>query len=174
MIIAFTGQKRSGKSEASKWFESRGYKRINFKDSLVGEIKQNFPDLLKVIGDDFNNKPPAVRALLQNYGTEVRRRDNKNYWTLKWLDQVDDYMDSSKKCDIVVDDCRFLNEAKVVNDFNGIIIKVTRKGFTGDSHISETEQSKIKPDYTINNDTTLDNLYKQLKIIYENITGDKQ
>lgn len=172
MIIALTGKKRSGKSMCAKWLEDKGFKRINFKDALVAEVKQNFPDLLKVIGDDFDNKPPAVRALLQNYGTEVRRRDNKNYWTLKWLDQVDKYMDSSKKCDIVVDDCRFLNEAKVVNDFNGIIIRVIRPGFEGDNHSSETEQNNIEVDYTIEADN-LDSLYKQLEDIYENISRNK-
>jgi len=165
MIIALTGYKQSGKTEAAKFFQKFGYQKINFKDSLIEEIKQNFPDLLQVIGDDFTNKPPAVRALLQNYGTEVRRRDNINYWVIKWLDKVTADMDATGRIDYVVDDCRFLNEAKAVRDLQGIIIRIIRPGFTGDKHQSEREMDNIKVDYTIIADN-LKSLNKQLSEIY--------
>lgn len=163
MIIAFTGYKRSGKSVASNFLKKFGFERINFKDSLVEEIRQNFPDLLNVIGDDFENKPPAVRALLQNYGTEVRRRDNPDYWVNKWLEKV------IKKENVVVDDCRFLNEARAVKDLNGIIIRIVRPNFNGDNHVSETEQDLINVDYTIFNDGKIDKLIKQIDDIYQKI-----
>ena len=101
MIIGFTGYKQSGKSTAAKYLEEKyNFTRINFKDALVQEIKDNFPDLLEEIcliyeefsfpkeGDGvdfgienmFQTKPPLMRALLQNYGTEVRRKDDQHYW----------------------------------------------------------------------------------------------
>lgn len=160
MIISFTGYKRSGKSESAKFLEKFGFERINFKDSLIDEIRQNFPDLLKVIGDDFENKPPAVRTLLQNYGTEVRRRDNPNYWTDKWISKVRD------KENVVVDDCRFLNEAEAIKNLGGIIIRIIRPGFTGDSHQSETEQNNISVEHTIIADSKK-SLIQQVSEIYE-------
>jgi len=164
MIIALTGFKRSGKSECAKHLAKHGLKRINFKDCLIEEIKQNFPDLLKVIGDDFDNKPPAVRALLQNYGTEVRRRDNQDYWVNKWKEKVSD--------NVVVDDCRFLNEAKAIKDLGGTIIRVIRPGFNGDNHISEREQEQIKVDYTIIAQD-LKSLIQQIDDLYSRIDNTR-
>ena len=147
MIVGLVGFKRSGKSTVAKYLESKyGFYRHNFKDALIEEIKQNFPDLLEEIIEDeiyhadmnetgeknnididwlFANKPPLIRALMQNYGTEVRRNEDINYWVNKWEIAL---RDMSQKGilpeDIVTDDVRFLNEAKVVNIWDGIIIRV--------------------------------------------------
>lgn len=163
-LIAFTGKKRSGKSTCADWLVNKGFKKLNFKDALIAEIKTNFPDLLKVIGDDFENKTDAMRALMQNYGTEVRRKDNEYYWIEQWIES---YLPIEND-NVVVDDCRFLNEASVIKNFDGIIIRVIRHGFNGDEHQSETEQDSISPDYEIVAET-LDELYKKLGELYENI-----
>lgn len=159
MIIGLIGFKQVGKSTAAKYLEEKyGFVRHNMKDALVAEIKQNFPDLLRQLafeqgwdGHDasaidllFVEKPPAMRALLQNYGTEVRRKDCDTYWVEKWIDG------SWSIPKIVTDDVRFLNEAKVVKDAGGILIRLTRSDITtGGSHPSETEQLEIEADYTI-------------------------
>jgi len=167
-LIAFTGYKRTGKSTAAEYLEKEyGYVRHNFKDGLISELKERFPDLLEEIlvtymdyGDYFFNightvenlfttKPPLIRALMQNYGTEVRRRDNPEYWVYKWFKKavaIQKYQPSN----IVTDDVRFLNEAEAVKDFGGIIIRLTRPDIeTGGDHSSETEQLEIEADYTI-------------------------
>ena len=171
MIIGLIGFKQSGKSTAAKYLEDTyGFARHNFKDALVAEVKQNFPDLLREIALDwplpenattddlFVTKPPLMRALLQNYGTEVRRRDNDNYWVSKW--KVGSYKDN----DIVVDDVRFINEAQAVKDRGGILIRIVRDDITtGGSHTSETEQSLIQEDHTINvQKGDFDRLYRKL------------
>lgn len=182
MIIGLTGKKRTGKSEASKMFQDSGFKLISFKKALLDEIKKYLPDLLEfwankydmTVNEVLEKKPcEEIRLLLQNWGTDFRRKENKNYWTLKWLEKVNKYMDDTGKTNIVVDDCRFLNEAKVINDFSGKIIRMIRPGFNGDGHLSETEQDNIQPDYTIEADN-LDSLYEQIEKTYEDITRDKQ
>jgi adenylate kinase family enzyme len=87
MIVAFTGKKQNGKSTAAAYVaEKYGFVRINFKDALVAETLANFPVLLDEIievmdrreYDGMNpwtherlikEKPPLMRALLQNNGT---------------------------------------------------------------------------------------------------------
>lgn len=175
MIIGLTGYKRSGKSTAAKYLaEKYGFVRHNFKDALVEELKENFPDLLQAITDQWNlqswggpektidqmleNKHSFVRELMQNYGTEVRRKDDPNYWTDKWHDNL-------PKGNVVVDDVRFKNESYEVHSISdGYIIRIERTDISsGGDHSSETEQDMIVPDYTITCEPNEhDHLYQKL------------
>lgn len=183
MIVGFTGKKQSGKSTASKYVAHKyNLRRVNFKDALVHEIKDRFPDLLKSIIEvmervDFNDlnpwtidrlfqdKPPLMRSLLQNHGTNVRRMDNGNYWVNQWKAET-----IGK--DVVVDDVRFLNEAEAIRERGGVIIRITRLGLSSsDNHISEIEMDQITPDFTITVDTgDFATLYRQLEEIVSSIT----
>ena len=165
MIYGLTGYKQSGKSEAAKHLANKGFTRLNFKDALVAELKDNFPDLLHQIADVqlygdvisvakpkvtvdwlFEEKPPLMRALMQNYGTDVRRKDDPNYWVKQWEYAYADLHPT----DVVVDDVRFLNEAEAIRKMGGKIIRIVRSDIqNGGSHVSETEQDQIVPDYTI-------------------------
>lgn len=168
--IGFVGFKQVGKSTASKYLEDNyGFVRLNFKDGLLEEIKNNFPDLLTYflhlykcqdIKELFDTKPEGVRCLLQNYGTEVRRRDKHSYWVDRWKHT---HMSNAFE-NYVTDDVRFLNEAQAVRDMGGILIRLTRPDITsGGSHTSETEQLDIVTDYTIECEQGgHEKLYKQL------------
>jgi hypothetical protein len=161
MIIGLIGFARSGKSTAAEHLQKNyGFERVNFKDGLIAEIKQNFPDLLyqicvacdKLEGgswveeDLFSIKPPIMRALLQNYGTEVRRGDNPNYWVEKWEDGI---MTSGVE-NVVTDDVRFLNEAEAVKDFQGVLVRIVRSDITqAGTHASETEHLQMQEDFRI-------------------------
>jgi hypothetical protein len=165
-LIGLVGFKQSGKSTAASYLETKyGFVRHNFKDALVAEIKKNFPLLLEeiatasgyqkpigyeneshpriVIDDLFQTKPPLMRALMQNYGTEVRRSDYNDYWTNQWYKTL-------PRENVVTDDVRFLNEAEEVKRYGGTIIRIIRTDIpTGGDHQSETEQLQIVADYTI-------------------------
>jgi adenylate kinase family enzyme len=167
MIIGFTGYKQSGKSTASAYIQEKtGAVRVNFKDALIAEVAQNFPTLLTEIAkvtdskDLFTEKPPLMRALLQEYGTEVRRCDNPNYWVDKWLATAGEYPN------VVVDDVRFLNEAKAVKDMGGTIVRIVRNDIVStDSHSSETEMEQILVDHTIVvNKGDFEGLYRALSV----------
>lgn len=57
-------------------------------------------------------KTKAVRASLQFYGTEVRRKQDNDYWVKK----IDSYVDKSADF-VFIPDVRFVNEADWVKDF---------------------------------------------------------
>lgn len=186
-IIGICGYKGSGKSEVAKYIaENYRFKRLNFKDSLVTEIKERFPDLLNVIVDTmdkteyngtdqwtvdklFISKPRLVRALMQNYGTELRRKDDINYWAEKWTEKANEM-----GCNLVADDVRFFNELSAIVEKNGILIRVVREDITtGGEHASEKEQEKFIEDFTIvaKKGGLLD-VYKQIDQIMETIKAD--
>lgn len=157
MIIGLCGYKGTGKSTVAEYLAKEyGFNRVNFKDGLVAELKQNFPKFLNELtlihegdlGDVdwlFKNKPPLFRALMQEYGTEVRRADNQDYWVDKWKAKVEEVGGN-----IVVDDVRLFNELAAIGDADGILIRVTRPDITtGGTHQSETEQEKFIEDFTV-------------------------
>lgn len=178
MLIGLTGFKHSGKSTAAKYLQANYHlKRLNFKDGLIKELTQKFPDLLRVIMEEtdpilfndepnlpelFDIKPPSIRALMMNYGTEVRRKDHTNYWVNFWEGEYHERPDYIHNT--VVDDVRFLNEAECIKRHGGIIIRITRNDIkSGGDHQSETEMLQITPDVTI--ETTMggfDKLYTEL------------
>jgi len=160
-IIALTGYKGTGKTVAADYLiEQHGYVKHNFKGALIQEIKERFPDLLQeilvtymdygeyffsighTVDDLFTEKPPLIRALMQNYGTDVRRKDDPYYWANQWRDTL-------PSSDVVVDDLRFLTEQEVL-PAHASIIRLTRPDITtGGTHQSETEQLQLEPDYVI-------------------------
>jgi len=174
MLIALLGKIKSGKSTAANNLVKAGWTKVNFKDALVKEIKKNFPLLLKEISiksgveekDLFDIKPPLLRRLMQEYGTDVRRTDALDYWTNRWHMNVNNCGGDN----IVVDDCRFENEAKAVRDFGGYIIRIERPDAeVVDTHLSETEMDKVTPDYILQNDGTEQDLINSLHALIREI-----
>jgi len=187
MIIGITGFKGSGKSVAAKYLrEQHSFLPVNFKDSLIEEIKEKFPEVLesiqyfyqtqlnnkavfKSIDSLFIEKPPLVRVLMQNYGTEVRRADDPDYWVKRWSDKV-----HSNDSNVVTDDVRFLNEADAVREAGGVVIRIVKNGQTStDSHASEVEMNQIEPDFTIyadegRHDSIADNIDRVISEIKQN------
>ena len=167
MIIAITGHKFSGKSTVARLLHNAtGYEVVSFADKLKditcvlsGCTREHLEDydfkelvyvpsyLRPYCG---NAEKPTFRAFLQYFGSEVMRGVNDNIW-------IDCTLSNCGK-DAIISDCRFPNEAKAVKARGGIVIKVVREGCGGDSHQSETRIDEIDADYTIWNDTTLENL----------------
>ena len=184
-IIAFTGKKRHGKSTACEYIQEKypNAVRVNFKDAMVREMRDKLPDtmreicaLMEKIDYDgmnpwtpdrlFKDKPPVFRALMQNYGTEVRRHDHDEYWVLKWMKEA------LKHEIVVTDDVRFGNECEAVRELGGTVIRIVREGYAddGDGHSSEKEMDAIVPDYTIVvRDGDLEDMHRQLDAVLSKV-----
>ena len=177
MIIGFTGLKGSGKTTASLHIQKEyGFKNNNFKDALVAEMLDRMPKVLLElktlydmnINELFSQKPPIMRALMHNYGTELRRGDDPDYWVRRWAENLHD-------SNYVVDDVRFLNEAHAIRDRQGVIIRIVRhdQDDSNDQHVSEQEQNQIKADFTIYASTgNHTSLYKQIDDVIQQLKSN--
>lgn len=181
---------RSGKSTACEYLKETyiDVRHINMKDGLVSEMKARLPNVLSEllwiyqndswfpeggissVDDLFRVKPPAFRALMQNYGTEVRRGDNPDYWVNIWKQNVDKAVNIDRD-HVVCDDVRFLNEAKAVKDMGGVIVRIVRPDITDTgSHQSEVEMDQIEADYTVTaKKDNLRVLFNQLDDIFNSL-----
>lgn len=199
MIIGITGYMGSGKDEAAAVLAQRyGYLRYGFGDTLRAELKQRFPLLLEelriaaneaersqaarrplstyrihTIDTLLQTKPiNAVRFLMQEYGTDVRRRDNPSHWVDAWKAGVRDL--GMHDPFVVAPDVRFHNEAAVIREMGGVIWRIARPGVGASRHQSEQEQIDIQVDATIFNDGTLEELEAQVCNLWEVFGGKKQ
>lgn len=185
MLIAIAGAIGSGKSAiAARLAERYGFRVVHFADALREEVMARLPLTLRAMHDaiafvpasspclhgDYDacirhmvyvTKPPTFRALLQEYGSEVRRADDPDYWVKRWAKTATDHLHGRPVgCCVVSPDCRFPNEAKAVRDMGGLLWKVERPGHTGSGHVSETALSHwFDWDAVIVNDGTLIDLY---------------
>jgi hypothetical protein len=177
MLIMLTGEIGSGKSTAAHILERYGFEEDYFSRPLkdfalsIGfeheEIYGTQEQKLRI------NKFWGIsgREFLQRFGSEVCRNflpkaipnmnlNDRTLWarTMERNIQNYDYL--------VISDGRFEDEAKLVNDHNGIIIRLERKYDAGSStvsgHQSETEMKKIKPNVVIDNNGTVDDLENEL------------
>ena len=125
------------------------------------------------------------RWILQYWGTEVCRR---GFHDDIWIASVENKLRRSKD-NIVISDCRFPNEILSIKNANGSIIRVDRgiqphwydiavqanKGVESAAkwlkeekiHASETAWVGTKFDYVLDNNSTLDSLFKQVEAVVQ-------
>lgn len=110
------------------------------------------------------------RNLLQIVGTEWFRSISEDYWVTIALHDIATELSQSPGADIVISDCRFQNEASMVQRLGGSLIRIVRDNNTSnDKHTSETEQSMIQHNYKIVNNGSVNDLYNQLHEIVDTI-----
>lgn len=67
-------------------------------------------------------KNSTIRFMLQYWGTDVRRKNNENYWVQKTVDKI---LEINKLGNVaLITDGRFPNELKGVSKLNGITIQL--------------------------------------------------
>lgn len=158
-VLAFKGKAGAGKSTAAAYLLGKGYVRTSFatplramlkaiglnEDELSGALKQ------KPCGKLSGRTP---REAMQLLGTEWGRVLHPHFWTNIWRDHASDILDQDGY-GVVVDDCRFPNEAEVVRSMGGFVIEI--RGLVEDDapvgiagHASEAQD--FDPDITVIND----------------------
>lgn len=122
-VIAFAGRDGAGKSTLAKavqeYFHKKGIpcRTLPFANELRLELNQ-------VLRDNSVNlwekpTPEWMRDLLKGWGG-YKRSKNLNYWVEKWWEGVQN-PDPSLSEIILVDDLRYVNEARFVKYLNGLI-----------------------------------------------------
>ena len=161
-ILGLVGYKESGKDTTlaciRELLPTQQIVRHNFADPL----KQEVAKALDITIEALDANKTAYRTLLQVWGTDVRRKiHGEDYWVLRWgntLNRLTPLPDL-----VVATDVRFFNEAKMINDCGGKLLRVTRPGKNGDSHASELEVGGICGDSVVNNNSDLVTLKQNIK-----------
>ena len=141
-VIALTGLAGSGKSTASKYLvEKHGYQLVKF----AGPLK----DMLRAIGlnevqieGELKEEPcewlqgATPRHAMQTLGTQWGRACiGPSFWIDLWVRRVNQIIAEGKR--VVVDDCRFPNEADEVRKLGGVVWQLVGRGGIAGSHESE-------------------------------------
>ena len=187
MIVVGLGYRMlAGKDSVADVLVRRyGFVRRGFADALKDEVLDRLPRTLGAYLKHmlhlentadrrwllvYGFKPPLVRALLQEYGTDVRRADDLRYWVKKVARWVEDCRPQR----LVVPDVRFRNEAEFVRAPGGRYVQVDRpraEPAALDTHASESELDGVEPDYVVRNDGTLEDLERRVEVMARELFG---
>ncbi len=162
-IVAFTGLAGSGKSTAAAHLvHCHGFQRVRFagplkamlaalgltSEQIDGSEKETPCDLL-------GGKTP--RYAMQTIGTEWGRDlIASDLWIRAWKAAV---AKVPAGVPVVVDDCRFPNEAEAVRAAGGVIVRIDRPGAGAGAAGHVSEQHQIEAATTICNDTSIAGKY---------------
>lgn len=161
MILGISGKMRTGKNVIADYLVSQyHFTQTAFADKL----KEISMDLFGLTREEcFDKKTPRSRDVLQRVGVAMRDVQ-ENIWCEYVLKNI------SEGQDVVISDVRFPNEVEMIKEYGGKIIRVNRllEQEFGMDHISETALDKYEFDYSIDNNGTLDELYKRIDTIMGN------
>lgn len=169
-VVAFTGLAGSGKSTAALHLvNAHGWQRIRFAGPLKammhalglsdreidGDLKEQSCDLL--CGQ-------TPRHAMQWLGTEWGRNlIGRDVWIRAWRAAVKRTLPGS--C-IVVDDCRFPNEAIAVAGLGGKLVRIDRTGAGVGAAGHESESHQLPADFTISNNGSIAELLGAVDYIF--------
>jgi hypothetical protein len=153
-IIGLTGRAGAGKSTAAEYLaNSYGFTRTRFAAGMKGMLYALGFSVRDIEGDKkeephalLNGKSP--RFAMQTLGTEWGRNIiGENFWVDHWRYSVEG-LDH-----VVVEDCRFPNEADAIRALGGVIIEVNNLWAEQRAGGHASEGQVIEPDYRAFNAT---------------------
>jgi len=116
-------------------------------------------------------KYPEIRRFLQHLGTDaVRNVLGDSTWTDLAIDRALATLMRPEWSGVSFADVRFRNEAAVVQDQGGVVIRVNRPDVgPASDHISEHDLDGYLYDYIIENDGTLEDLRSRVDVFMEGL-----
>lgn len=186
-IVGIIGRKFSGKSTAAGTLaEQNGFTVVKFADPLKEMIRTLFyvagydeHETEEYIEGSLKEAPvdilggKSTRHAMQTLGTEWGRTCiGDEFWTTLFLARA------SQRRLVVCDDCRFENEANLIADQGGVLIRLLRpeqavSGPEPDRHPSEIEMDNISCHHFIYNDGSIMDLYKKVKSVAFDRTAER-
>lgn len=158
--IAFGCQKRVGKDTAAEFFESQlGATRLSFAEPLY--------DILEFACERLGFDYKKDRKFLQWVGTEWARDKDPDVFVNLLIATV-------QKCyptqDVIVSDVRMKNEFRKLKENGFTMVRIIRDKDEVDEHASENDLLYCDEwDYIINNNGSLEEFYKSLTAMYNDI-----
>lgn len=178
-VVAFTGKAGSGKSTAADHLVARGWSRVKFADPLKDMIRallassgMQAAEIERRIEGDLKERPEPVlggrtpRYAMQTIGTEWGRDIMvPDLWIGIARARILQHLQAGR--DVVIDDCRFENEADLINELGGLIVEVQGRGGIAGAHQSE---QGVRASVRCLNDGTIDELHGWLDYVF--VMGD--
>ena len=177
-LIAFTGPAGAGKSTAADALVEEGWVRVKFADPLKNMMRAFYTScgledsayIEARIEGAFKEEPDPFlkgrtpRHAMQTLGTEWGRECvHQNLWVEAWSQKVMNMFD--RDLDVVVDDCRFPNEAAAVRALGGRVVEVIgRDKGLGKKH--ESEAGVGEPDMSITNALSLEQFQHDIVYVF--------
>lgn len=157
-IVAFSGWAGSGKSTCAELVQIEyGYSRLSFATPVK--------ELALACGWN-GEKDDAGRKFLQNLGVGARQVLGPDVWVNAALCSM------RRNRRYVIDDCRFVNECRMVTEMGGVIVRVNRPGVVpARSHLSETQLDSYPFDFVIDNSGTEFDLLRSTRRLMDHLLG---
>ena len=170
MVIGLTGLINSGKSTVADYLITQhGFTLIKFAQGLkdmvraLGLTQDEIEGVKKELPcDKLNGRTP--RYAMQTLGTEWGRNYmGQDFWVNLLVQKVHALEFGTN---VVIDDCRFPNEAVAVQrDLQGKVWRIIRGDKSYGIHASEREQLFINQDVILYNHGTLDELLSKVETL---------
>ena len=195
MLIALNGRIGAGKDTVGAYLvENYGFERWSF----AGKLKESFAALLDVTVEELEKwkndpnwslsinhgtlprKRMNFRTALQRYGTESHR---DTFWPDFWVDVllprgVSSEVRYIQEHDVVITDCRFINEAERIKEYGGMVLEVRRPRPSAEIHTLGHISENALPPGTINgiivNDKDFDLLYTRVDKLMNNLGVERR
>lgn len=178
MIIAISGYKHSGKTTAAGYIaDNYGYEEYALASPLKAALTVMFGyDHSHMYGPKKDEEDPrfgiSPRQMLQTLGTEWGQFDlqaastkfrvvtGRDLWVKRFY-----YMVWKPGVNYVISDVRFQHEIQALKDIDTTYSVMVLGGLDDDDHASE--ERNLKTDVVIDNDGSVEDLYKSLDILME-------
>ena len=161
-LIGLVGKAGSGKDTLADEIAADGWEKVAFADSL----KRMCIDYLGLSHDDAYTQEGKMRmnphwgmtnrTILQKVGTDAMRNGfDKDVWVKILQIRIRRMLDEGRK--VVITDCRFDNEAQMVEDMGGLVVEVVRDSQSRNlssveqQHASEEPVSRRYVAFTVDN-----------------------
>lgn len=174
-FVGITGKMGSGKTTAARFVLTENEHFVLFR--IAGKLKQIVQEL----------DLPYTRDTLQRVATFFRKIDH-DVWVKNTVKAIDETLEKSSVCCIVVDDVRFQNEVDFLRKRGFVIVRiktsdeVRRKRIERRDNISigpkiwkrwqedptEVEIDRIQADYEVSNDGHMNELLVKVQDLMKN------
>ena len=95
----------------------------------------------------------------------LKEKKERGLWVQVLKNWYLDKLEKDPNIRVIINDVRFLHEYDIIKSLGGYIIKVNRNNALNDEHISENELDNTNFDCIIQNNSSIQDLYRKIKEI---------
>ena len=157
-VIGFCGYAKSGKDTAAQVLIEEGWIRVAFADALKDDLFWLMQRHETGVSRDWfiRNKEP-LRPLLVEYGRAMRSV-NPGHWTDRVRFRLAAAAAAGDRC--VITDVRYVNEAAMIREMGGMVIRVERVGVAPANAEEASSMQGFEPDAVLPNLGTIEHLHE--------------